>query len=212
MHSNFLFLVDLDSDTDDIQEKAAEAIGSFECRFESKLDENNWYKVWGVYLNNTTYVREDEGDDFVEAKKDEDNDYFFDPFLSALRIAAIDLRMYDTCGISIPGMPQDDGQNKINSMTKEELIEAIITEVPNTLSELYKKAVGQKIDVMGFDREAYTRYKLSRGYELFINSHIYPFTVYTESPYVWRCFDARSDSGTDFNPAENAIVMVDIHT
>jgi hypothetical protein len=208
MHSNSLFLLSVDDMEADVNDIASEAESNWEYRFGNRLDENNWYKIWGICLNGKTYVRDDEGEPFEIQKTTSEDEDVSDPFRLAMGIAAIDLRLYDAVGLSIIDCP---ARKKIDEMSIEELLEAITTEVPQKLSQLYKNAAGFK-PTLGYEKESYDRYKIARGYELFMNSFIPPFTHFPGSAYDWRCWDCRDNSHENFNEKENVILMVDIHT
>jgi len=209
MHSNHLFLVTVDNpDETDIQELAADAESSWDHRFGPRLDENNWYTIWGFYYKGKMYVREDEGKPFEAQEVDEEGEDLRDPFRLAMGIAAIDLQLYDAVGLSLV---KSEGRDKIDDMTSDELLEAITTEIPKDLSALYEKASGTK-PTLDYEKDAYRRYKASKGYELFMNSFIPPFACYPSNAYDWRCWDCRENNYETFNSEKNAILLVDIHT
>lgn len=126
-----------------------------------------------------------------------------DPFLSAMKIAADDLELF---GVSVFSL-----RDKIESMSADEIFNAIITDIPEKLSEAYNKAIGIGSSTE-YERERYIRRIQSRGFEMFINSKIPPFSPTISSPYTWRCYDLRSSYNHDFDYEKSAIISVNIHT
>jgi len=200
MHGNYMFLVDLCDTVENTDPQ--DVFDSWEAEYiDIHGDENNWHSPISVHLGDKVYENKE---DFVLTDKSSD------PFLSAMKIAAYDLELFGVSGFSLPGTENPE-RDKIESMSADEIFNAIITDIPEKLSEAYNKAIGIGSSTE-YERERYIRRIQSRGFEMFINSKISPFSPIISSPYTWRCYDLRSSYHLDFNYEESAVISVDIHT
>lgn len=202
MHASYIFLMDINDDEVTPQDIVLDWEDYYASRY---CDENNWYAVETVILNDKEY----HGEDFRLADNTRTIEDVFD---MAAQIAAYDLHLFGASTLHIPGMTkEDEGQKKINSMNHEEIVQAIRTEIPNYLANAYEKAAGEE-PYDEFNEDRYYRRKISSGYERFVSSNNPPFATCRETPYDWRLYDLRSNYNEDFDPKNNAVLIMDIHT
>ena len=218
MHGTFVFLMDeieADSNTSDVE-------SAFEHSFGDSLDENNWYETMAVlFQDGTIWNMSSEGDyrgrdGFVEliCESCQDKSKRWEWGLNfAVHCVALDmeLRGSNNLGIFQKNTEQEKVRKELNEMSYEEVIEAINSEVPTSLSKAYAN-VSIPSDEDGFNIEGYSRKKISNGFEIFNDSAVKPFSKYTTSPYEYRCVDLRRESwGTELT-SNTVMLFVDIHT
>jgi len=211
MHGTYCFLMDDIELVEDEEKLFKEINSSFDSLYgEHRCDENNWYTVYGAITQSGRVLGKDE---FREQKIKElpDAKKRFQKTLEfATGCVAIELELFDVCPISI-GPKDDDATARINKMSHDELVAAIYEWVPKELAKAYLNFERPK-EPGSFDRDGYKRSKRARGFEMFNDSYLKPFSPFG-NPYEYRCFDIRQAGSCSSEFGENdIIVLVDIHT
>lgn len=203
MHANYLYLLD---GNDGSVEEPADLVRNWESEYDRILDENNWYKPIAAFWQGQSYQCDNENDDSFS--KSNEMTTIEEWMKSAMVIAAYEMHLYGASGFFL----QNDADKQVEEMNREDLRSAILTEIPRVLSEMFAKAVGSEPNA-GYEREQYERHSMARGYEYFMYSDIPPFTRSSyPSPYYWRTVDMRTLHSGEFDPENDAILMMDIHT
>ena len=213
MHTVFAFLTEVDErDLLEPTEIRAAMEGSFVDRYaEYYCDENNYYTLLAIVLRDGTVVHLDPEED-CRGSLDLASELRAapQPWDTAVAMAVmevayelLDIREWklDPSGILLP-----DGTRVPLTSAQTWLKEKVLNEVPRRLAGMY----------LGFNLRDdwsvhYTRKRLGRQLELFVDSNFTPFSFYTDTPYShYPAFDIRSDY-QEVGP-RSAILFVDIHT
>jgi len=233
MHATFVFLIDGiegKSNSSDMKEVVDEVVCSFEERYGHACDENNWWQPEAVLFQDGTIINAAEQEDWRGRDKFAERTIHSCPEASerwqwgkdfAMQCAALEMELYgsDSFGLASKGSEREGKKKKVSEIPYDELIDAVSSEVPNELSKMYATVSSVPHPSGHWSKEDsdvrmsnYTRSKIARSFELFVESDIKPFTRYTESPYTYRCFDLRHDSyGVDVTD-DTVMLFVDIHT
>lgn len=219
MHAIYAFLLDIDDVDADDQDIVNEVTSTFEGRYaERYCDENNWYKLETLVMENGRVLNLCEPGDW--RKRDGFVDFFLNKpqeerFTAAVewaaRVVAMDfgLRGAKDFYLTEEAPP---GNKFVDEAPVPELLKAIKEEVPLALAKLYEKAATED----RYSMDSISRRQWSRGYDLFLKAHIPPFSPYLEDPYAhYRAFDL-SDNSSSYSRGELgeslAVLFVDIHT
>lgn len=220
MHGAYCFLIEIDP-TDSLENQGIEAIDSFNSLFSSRLDENNWYEPMALVTQNGEVLNLVEKGDYRGREEFASTTFANIPVDQvwnashklALECVAVEMRLFASSPYSFA---EKQGNKKIESMSYDEINNAIAVEIPQALSNMYKASVNDL--KMAFTKEsfpgegAYLRNQLATQLEAYSDSEIKPFTQKYLTPYCYRCFDLRDENnGEVFN--ENVVMLwVDIHT
>jgi len=207
-HATYIFLlgnVDLDQTDEELFEEINSA---FDTEYgHDSCDENNWYTVYGAITKDGRLLGKSE---FVDGWAKEPTDRRFE---EGLRYAAIcvatEMELYGVPKYGLPGMKAKN-EDKLEKMSRADIIEAIYAEVPRTLAEAYENFKRTSDAPDSFDSEGYQRESLARQFEKFNYGPCKPFAAYG-TPYEYRCFDLRHHKRAEIEDTA-VLVLVDIHT
>ncbi|MGA3117667.1 MAG: hypothetical protein ABSF90_24935 [Syntrophobacteraceae bacterium] len=210
-HSNFSFLMALDADAflGDEDERREFIESEFSDRFGSRLDENNYYHHLAVFFKDGSYLIWPKSEPGGFADVANENRYQA-VFRYALQCVAVDFRLFGATTWTL-GDSENEGNQKIDAMTFEDLISEIYRQIPAFLSQHYSSLQGKPAWLGTIPSESwmaeYDRRKMVLMFEALRNSDHVPFTKWCiVGPYEYRAFDlTRCEE-------PNAILITDIHT
>ncbi len=210
-HSNFSFLMALHADAflGDEDERREFIESEFSIRFESRLDDNNWFHHLAVFFKDGSYLMWPNSEPgifaevSIESRWDAVRRY-------ALQCVAVDFRLFGAITWTF-GDSGNEGNQKIDAMTFDELLSEIYNQVPASLSEQYSSLKGKPAWLSTIPCESWMteheRRKMVLMFEALRNSNHVPFTSWgIVSPYEYRAFDLT------LGEEPNAILITDIHT
>lgn len=210
-HANSTFLMALDADAflgeeDERREFIEE---EFSERFGSRLDENNWFHHLAVFFKDGRYLMwpNSEPGSFAELSS---GDRWQAVRRYALQCVAVDFRLFGATPWTL-GDTGNEGNEKIDALTFENLLAEIYRQVPVLLSEQYSSLIGKPEWSATIPDESwmteYDRRKMALMFEAVRNSNHVPFTRWSVvTPYEYRAFDLT------LGEEPNAILITDIHT
>jgi hypothetical protein len=116
------------------------------------------------------------------------------------------------CHTTEPSDP-NEGDKRIASASREELIKGILSEIPSRLARLYEDAVGQpriRCQLGDYWDRCIVRKTLASQFEEFCASIVPPFTY---NPYArgCRCFALRCDPTVPEEEDQLMVLLIDVH-
>ena len=208
---------------EDYETAAAEAaVNWFENEYANgNTDENNWYQPMALILADGMVINTAESGDWrsrdtwatsFENEHPDPKTRLAEALRLGLLFVACEMRLHKDIPVITIGQPSDAEQkaiDKVDSMSVDELDEAIRNVIPKRLSKAYKSAVGKRTRER-LDMEQYQRDKTARSFEIYVNSVVPGFAEYPERPNRYRCFDLRHNQIEDVSNV--CVLFVDIHT
>ncbi|MGO9021809.1 MAG: hypothetical protein ACLQVJ_26020 [Syntrophobacteraceae bacterium] len=209
-HSNFSFLMALDADAflDDEDERREFIKSEFSDRFESRLDDNNWFHHLAAFFKDGSYLLwpKSEPGSFAENL---DENRWQAVHRYALQCVAVDFRLFGAMTWTF-GDIGNEGNRKIDAMTFDDLLSEIYRQVPASLSKQFSSLQGKPASLSKISDESwmkeYDRRKMVLMFEALRNANHVPFTKSIVTPYEYRAFDLT------LGEEPNAILITDIHT
>jgi hypothetical protein len=129
----------------------------------------------------------------------------------AVQMTAIEMELYG-CHTIGPADP-NEGDKRIDSASREDLIKDILAEIPGRLARLYEEAVGQPRNRGQLGEYLYrctVRKYLAVQFEEFCASMVPAFTPNPKArPY--RCFDLREYPTVPEEEDQLLVLLVDVH-
>jgi len=201
--------LDADAFLGDEDERRELIESDFSDKFESRLDENNWFQHLAVFFKDGSYLvwpNSDPGN-FAEISG---KNRWQAVRRYALQCVAIDFRLFGAMNWTF-GDSENEGNQKIDGLTYDDLLSEIYNQVPASLSEQYCSLQGKPAWLGTIPHESwmreYDRRKMVLMFEALRNSDHVPFTKWSPiSPYEYRAFDLT------LGEEPNAVLITDIHT
>jgi hypothetical protein len=202
--------LDADAFLGDEDERREFISGEFSDRFDSRLDENNWFHHLAAFFKDGSYLMWPSSEPGVfseipvESRWEAVRRY-------ALQCVAVDFRLFGATPWTL-GDHGNEGNRKIDEITFDDLLSEIYNQVPVSLSEQYSSLQGKPACLTTIPGDSwakeYDRRKLVLMFEALRNSDHVPFTKWSSvvSPYEYRAFDLT------LGAEPNAILITDIHT
>lgn len=189
MHARYLFLIDLDAENLSDADALRAACARFEETFESRLDDNNWYRTMGLLVHDRAYITASDDDPRTGHEILEEQIKAPETFRRTVAASWL----YNTADFVLQNKHIDWTDLPIdrNKAARDEFI-ARVTAYAGAL----KKNPCLNRRLASFVTSAR-------------NCRIAGFTKSKRAtPYDWRCFDLRSTA----RATGNAILFMDIHT
>jgi hypothetical protein len=196
------FLGDEDERLEFISEK-------FSDRFGNRLDENNYFHHVAVFFKDGSYLIWPKSEPGGFADLSNENRWLA-VRRYALQCVAVDFKLFGARTWTL-GDSGNEGNQKIDGLTIDDLLSEIFRQVPASLSEHYSSLQGKPAWLGEIPDESgmkeYDRRKMVLMFEALRNCDHVPFTRWCiVSPYEYRAFDlTRCEE-------PNAILITDIHT
>jgi hypothetical protein len=184
--------------------------GEFSDRFESRLDENNWFHHLGNFFKDGSYLMWPKSEPGIFAEIAAENRWQA-VNRYALQCVAVDFRLFGATTWTL-GDQGNEGNTKIDDLSFDELLAEIYKQVPASLVEQYSSLHGKPAWLGTLPDDSwmteYERRKMVLMFEALRNSNHVPFTKWgvVITPYEYRAFDLT------VGEEPNAILITDIHT
>ena len=202
--------LDADAFLGDEDERREFIEGEFSDRFNSRLDENNWFHHLAVFFRDGSYLTWPKSEPGVFAEIPAEGRW---EAVSryALQCVAVDFRLFGAMTWTFGDTENNDGNKKIDGLAFDDLLSEIYKQVPARLSEHYSSLQGKPASLGTIPDESwmaeYDRRKMALMFEALRNSDHVPFTKWcVVSPYEYRAFDLT------LGEEPNAVLITDIHT
>ncbi|MEN6489533.1 MAG: hypothetical protein ABFD66_11770 [Smithella sp.] len=210
-HSNFSFLMALDADAflGDEEERRGFIESDFSDRFGNRLDENNYFHHIAVFFKDGSYLMWPKSEPGGFADLSNENRWLA-VRRYALQCISVDFKLFGAMTWTF-GDGGNEGNQKIDGLTFDDLLSEIYNQVPASLSEQYSSLRDKPAWLGTMPDESwmteYDRRKMILMFEALRNCDHVPFTKWCiVSPYEYRAFDlTRCEE-------PNAILITDIHT
>ena len=130
----------------------------------------------------------------------------------AVQMAATEMGLFGCHKIETTSDP-NEGDKRIASASREELIKGILAEIPMRLAKLYGDAVGQPRNrgpLGDYRYRSIVRKTLVAQFEEFCGSMVPAFT-YNSRARGCRCFDLRNDPTVPEEEEQLMFLLIDVH-
>ncbi|MGB6919394.1 MAG: hypothetical protein WBF96_12835 [Phycisphaerae bacterium] len=223
MHHSYAFLLSRDDFAPGLalEDLGQEAVRWFEEEFlEGSRYEDEWCTPMGLITNEGQVLDLAPEEDLLGIHKWVEGFRNSDPASSrlqealrlAVQIAANEMTLYGCRTIAL-GDP-NEGDKRIDSASRETLVNDIMTQVPNRLARLYADSEGKPRPGRALGDYSYAcrvRKELAIQFEEFCESAVPGFSNNRKMPHC-RCFDLRADCDVPEGEDELMVLLVDIHT